>query len=83
MPTDEFHNDITEKIKIFVKDDEKIKSFGEVFVNYSSRDILRLLSNLSTAQITQKRLFHPTCENHPNKFQSLIKYLDGFISIMN
>jgi DNA-binding transcriptional ArsR family regulator len=50
--TDEF----TEKIKILATDDEKIKSFGELFTNDSSREILQLLFNeeLTANQIAQK-----------------------------
>ena len=58
MSTDEFSDDddLTEKIKIFATDDEKIKSFGEIFTNDSSREILQFLFNeeLSATQITQK-----------------------------
>jgi DNA-binding transcriptional ArsR family regulator len=51
-PDDEF----TEKIKILATDDEKIKSFGELFTNDSSREILQLLFNeeLTANQIAQK-----------------------------
>jgi DNA-binding transcriptional regulator LsrR (DeoR family) len=51
-PADEF----TEKIKILATDDEKIKSFGELFTNDSSREILQLLFNeeLTANQIAQK-----------------------------
>jgi len=57
MSTDETSNDdFTEKIKILATDDEKIKSFGELFTNDSSREILQLLFNeeLSATQIAQK-----------------------------
>ena len=49
-------DDLTEKIKILATDDEKIKSFGELFTNDSSREILQLLFNeeLSATQIAQK-----------------------------
>jgi len=48
--------EFTEKIKILATDDEKIKSFGELFTNDSSREILQLLFNeeLSATQIAQK-----------------------------
>ena len=51
-PNDEF----VEKIKILATDDKKIKSFGEIFSNDSSREILQLLFNeeLSATQIAQK-----------------------------
>ena len=49
-------DDITEKIKILATDDEKIKSFGEILTNNSSREIMQLLYNeeLSANQIAQK-----------------------------
>jgi DNA-binding transcriptional ArsR family regulator len=49
-------DDLTEKIKILATDDEKIKSFGELFTNDSSREILQLLFNeeLTANQIAQK-----------------------------
>ena len=57
MPSDDIsNNDVDEKIKILATDDEKIKSFGEIFTNDSSREILQLLFNeeLSATQIAQK-----------------------------
>lgn len=57
MSADEISNDdLTEKIKILATDDEKIKSFGELFSNDSSRKILQLLFNeeLAATQIAQK-----------------------------
>ena len=49
-------DDFTEKIKILSTDDKKIKSFGEIFTNDSSREILQLLFNeeLSANQIAQR-----------------------------
>lgn len=49
-------DELTEKIKILATDDEKIKSFGELLTNDSSREILQLLFNeeLSANQISQK-----------------------------
>ena len=49
-------DELNEKIKILATDDEKIKSFGELFTNDSSREILQLLFNeeLSANQIAQK-----------------------------
>jgi len=49
-------DEFTEKIKILATDDEKIKLFGELFTNDSSREILQLLFNeeLSATQIAQK-----------------------------
>ena len=38
-------DEITEKIKIMATDDVKIKSFGELLTNDSSRAILQLLFN--------------------------------------
>ncbi|MFB5619884.1 MAG: ArsR/SmtB family transcription factor [Nitrosopumilus sp.] len=54
--TDENDDEFTEKIKIIATDDEKIKSFGELFTNDSSREILQLLFNeeLTATQIAQK-----------------------------
>ena len=45
MSADENPDELTEKIKILATDDEKIKSFGELFTNDSSREILQLLFN--------------------------------------
>ena len=52
----DYSDDFTEKIKILATDDDKIKSFGELFTNDSSREILQLLFNeeLSATQIAQK-----------------------------
>ncbi|MCV0431281.1 winged helix-turn-helix domain-containing protein [Nitrosopumilus sp.] len=49
-------DEFTEKIKILATDDDKIKSFGELFTNDSSREILQLLFNeeLTANQIAQK-----------------------------
>jgi len=49
-------DELTENIKILATDDEKIKSFGELFTNDSSREILQLLFNdeLTATQISQK-----------------------------
>jgi len=49
-------DELTEKIKILATDDEKIKSFGELLTNNSSREILQLLFNeeLTANQIAQK-----------------------------
>lgn len=49
-------DEITEKIKIMATDDEKIKSFGELLTNDSSRAILQLLFNeeLTALQISEK-----------------------------
>ena len=48
-------DEITEKIKIIATDDEKIKSFGELLTNDSSRAILQLLFNeeLTALQIAE------------------------------
>ena len=56
MTADNPSDDLTEQIKILATDDEKIKSFGELFTNDSSREILQLLFNeeLSATQIAQK-----------------------------
>lgn len=49
-------DEITEKIKIIATDDDKIKSFGELLTNDSSRTILQLLFNeeLTALQISEK-----------------------------
>ncbi len=49
-------DELTENIKILATDDEKIKSFGELFSNDSSREILQLLFNneLTATEISQK-----------------------------
>ncbi len=49
-------DEITEKIKIMATDDIKIKSFGELLTNDSSRTILQLLFNeeLTALQISEK-----------------------------
>ena len=49
-------DEITEKIKILATDDVKIKSFGELLTNDSSRTILQLLFNeeLTALQIAEK-----------------------------
>ena len=56
MPDENTDDEFTEKIKILATDDEKIKSFGELFTNDSSREILQLLFNeeLTANQIAQK-----------------------------
>ena len=48
--------DLTEKIEIFSTDDEKIKSFGELLTNDSSRSILQLLfkEEMTANEIAQK-----------------------------
>ena len=75
MSTDEFSDDdLTEKIKILATDDEKIKSFGEIFTNDSSREILQLLFNeqLSATQIAQKsNVSLQLVKYHLNKLQDL------------
>ena len=54
--SEENKDEITEKIKIMATDDEKIKSFGELLTNDSSRTILQLLFNeeLTALQISEK-----------------------------
>ena len=56
MTEENNENEITEKIKIIATDDEKIKSFGELLTNDSSRAILQLLFNeeLTALQIAEK-----------------------------
>ena len=75
MSSDEIsNNDVNEKIKILATDDEKIKSFGEIFTNDSSREILQLLFNeeLSATQIAQKtNVSLQLVKYHLNKLQIL------------
>ena len=75
MPADELPNDeLIENIKILATDDEKIKSFGEIFTNDSSREILQLLFNeaLSATQIAQKsNVSLQLVKYHLNKLQDL------------
>jgi DNA-binding transcriptional ArsR family regulator len=54
--SEENKDEITEKIKIIATDDVKIKSFGELLTNDSSRSILQLLFNeeLTALQIAEK-----------------------------
>ncbi|MDH3611192.1 MAG: winged helix-turn-helix domain-containing protein [Nitrosopumilus sp.] len=56
MSEEENRDEITEKIKIIATDDIKIKSFGELLTNDSSRTILQLLFNeeLTALQIADK-----------------------------
>jgi len=74
MSSDDYSDDVTEKIKIFATDDEKIKSFGEIFTNDSSREILQFLFNeeLSATQIAQKTgISLQLVKYHLNKLQDL------------
>ncbi len=73
--TDELpHDELIENIKIIATDDEKIKSFGEIFTSDSSRKILQLLFNeeLSAAKIAQKSdVSLQLVKYHLNKLQDL------------
>ncbi len=75
MSADELPNDeLIENIKIIATDDEKIKSFGEIFTSDSSRKILQLLFNeeLSATQIAQKSdVSIQLVKYHLNKLQDL------------
>ena len=65
---------MTENFKILSTDDEKIKSFGEIFTNDSSRKILQLLfdEELSATQIAQKsEISLQLVKYHLAKLQSL------------
>ena len=67
-------DDLTENFKILATDDEKIKSFGEVLTNDSSREILQLLFNeeLTATQIAQKtNISLQLVKYHLNKLQDL------------
>ena len=70
MSTDE----LSENIKILATDDKKIKSFGEILSNDSSREILQLLFNdeLTASQIAQKSAISlQLVKYHLNKLQDL------------
>ncbi len=73
--TDELPDDeLIENIKIIATDDEKIKSFGEIFTSDSSRKILQLLFNdeLSATLIAQKSdIYIQLVKYHLNKLQDL------------
>ena len=75
MSSDESPNDeLIENIKILATDDKKIKSFGEIFTNDSSREILQLLFNeeLTATQIAQKSdISLQLVKYHLNKLQDL------------
>ena len=74
MSADDNPDELTEKIKILATDDEKIKSFGELFTNDSSREILQLLFNeeLTATQISQKtEISLQLVKYHLNKLQDL------------
>ena len=74
MSNNDISDDLTEKIKILATDDEKIKSFDELFTNDSSREILQLLFNeeLTATQIAQKTdISLQLVKYHLNKLQSL------------
>jgi DNA-binding transcriptional ArsR family regulator len=70
LPNDE----LIENIKILATDDKKIKSFGEILSNDSSREILQLLFNdeLTASQIAQKSdVSLQLVKYHLNKLQDL------------
>ena len=74
MSANENPDELTEKIKILATDDEKVKSFGELFTNDSSREILHLLFNeeLTATQISQKtEISLQLVKYHLNKLQDL------------
>lgn len=74
MSADDSADELTEKIKILATDDEKIKSFGELFTNDSSREILQLLFNeeLTANQIAQRtEISLQLVKYHLNKLQDL------------
>jgi hypothetical protein len=65
---------LTENFRILATDDEKIKSFGEILTNDSSREILQLLfdAELSATQIAQKsNISLQLVKYHLAKLQSL------------
>jgi DNA-binding transcriptional ArsR family regulator len=68
------NNELIENIKILATDDKKIKSFGEILSNDSSREILQLLFNdeLTASQIAQKSdISLQLVKYHLNKLQDL------------
>ena len=70
----ESENDGTEKIEIFSTEDEKIKSFGELLTNDSSRNILQILmkEELTALELSKKtELSLPLVIYHLNKMQDL------------
>jgi len=74
MSEEENEQEITEKIKIMATDDDKIKSFGELLTNDSSRAILQLLFNeeLTALQIAEKtRISLQLVKYHIIKLQDL------------
>ena len=74
MPSEVPDDDFTEKIKILATDDKKIKMFGELFTNDSSRGILQLLFNeeLTATQIAQRTdISLQLVKYHLNKLQDL------------
>ena len=74
MSEEENEQEITEKIKIMATDDDKIKSFGELLTNDSSRAILQLLFNeeLTALQIAEKtRISLQLVKYHIIKLQEL------------
>jgi len=67
-------NDVTEKIEIFSTEDEKIKSFGELLTNDSSRNMLQILmtEELTALDLSKKTgLSLPLVIYHLNKMQDL------------
>ncbi|MCH9657814.1 winged helix-turn-helix domain-containing protein [archaeon] len=67
-------DELSENIKILATDDKKIKSFGEILSNDSSREILQLLFNdeLTASQIAQKSAISlQLVKYHLNKLQNL------------
>ena len=71
---DSNQNDVTEKIEIFSTEDEKIKSFGELLTNDSSRAILQILmkEELTALELSKKTgLSLPLVIYHLNKMQAL------------
>ena len=74
MSDENTDDELTEQIKILATDDEKIKLFGELFTNDSSRKILQLLFNeeLTATQVAQKTdTSLQLVKYHLNKLQDL------------
>jgi len=67
-------DEMTEKIEIFSTDDERIKTFGELLTNDSSRKILQLLfkKEMTANQIAQKtNISLQLVKYHINKMQEM------------
>lgn len=81
MEDNKEQGDISEKIKIFSSDDEKLKVLGELLSNKSSRDIIRLLieKEMYTNEIAKKLELRPNLViHHLQKLEKL-----GLLEVSN